>query len=232
MVEPPWHILVVDDDTRLRELLLLYLQESGFTVSQAEDSAAARQKILKERFDLMVLDIMMPGETGTSLAKSLRAQGQNIPILMLTAMGEPNQRIEGLETGVDDYLTKPFEPRELVLRIRGILRRNRQKTLIRTVQFGPFTFDTATLALVYEGASIALTSSEAVLLKVLAQHLGEPVSREELARQSLAGGGLTSERSVDVQINRLRKKIEPEPAKPIYIQTIRHAGYMLKAEAK
>lgn len=218
------HILVVDDDDRLRALLKQFLSEQGFMVTAAADAAEARRKLAWFTFDLMVLDVMMPGETGLSLLKSL-AKEQQMPVLMLSAMGEAEDRIKGLEIGAEDYLTKPFEPKELVLRVKTILRRSvATKEALSTIAFGGYVFDIAANRLMKGNAAIALTSNEIALLKALAESAGTPVSREELARR-MPGSG--NERSVDVQVTRLRKKIEGSDGKPAYIQTVRGAGYVL-----
>lgn len=222
------HILIVDDDQRLRKLLGKYLRDQGWHVTEAEDAADARIKLAVFSFDVMVLDVMMPRETGVDFAKSLRSEALSFPpILMLTAMGEAQDRIAGLEAGVDDYLAKPFEPRELVLRIQTILRRMQsQKQEQEALHFGVFSFDIDSARLTKSGEDIYLTESEAALLQSLADASGTSVSREQLA--SMSGGTISSERSVDVQINRLRKKIEQDPSRPSYIQTVRGSGYMLR----
>lgn len=216
------HILVIDDDTRLRDLLTQYLQGEGYQVSAAEDAAAAREVLAAKSCDLLVMDVMMPGEDGLSLTKDLR-KTTAVPILMLTAKGEVEDRIEGLESGADDYLTKPFEPRELCLRIENILHRKAPMTK-DFVTFGAFRFDMETGDLWQEDAMILLSTSEIRLLSVLAQHINEPVSRERLAQEC---NGI-SERSVDVQMTRLRKKIEPDPKQPVYLVTTRGEGYVLR----
>lgn len=221
------HILVVDDDERLRSLLEQYLSDQGFVVSTASNAAIAREKLIYFDVDMMVLDVMMPGETGLSLAESLGNDAP--PILMLSAMGEAEDRIKGLEIGVDDYLTKPFEPRELVLRINNIKQRHAQNASNKNQRFfGPFRFDIKSGQLFEQDEVIYLTSSESLCLKALAEHAGEPVARERLAE--LTGQSKSNERSVDVQINRLRKKIEPIAGRPTYIQTVRGAGYVLHAQ--
>lgn len=217
MPEEKPHILVVDDDDRLRALIKRFLTEQGFLATAARDAAEARRKLEAFVFDLMVLDVMMPGETGLMLLKSING---TLPVLMLSAMGEADDRIKGLETGAEDYLTKPFEPKELVLRIKAILRRNPPSSA-KIVAFGEYRFDLAANRLAADGKPVALTSAEAALLKMLAESAGKPVSREALARRV----GAASERSVDVQITRLRKKIEG--GKPLYLQTVRGAGYVL-----
>jgi len=215
------HILVVDDDDRLRILLKQFLSEQGFMITTAVGASEARRKLEWFIFDLMVLDVMMPGESGLSLLKSL-AQDKRMPVLMLSAMGEADDRIKGLETGAEDYLTKPFEPKELVLRIHAILRRNRAAD-VKTIAFGDCRFDMNASTLMRDDETIPLTTNELALLKALAESSGKPVSREELARR-MPGTG--SERSVDVQVTRLRKKIETS-GKPIFLQTVRGAGYVL-----
>ena len=226
------HILVVDDDARLRELLRRYLCDNGFLVSVAEHAAAARRHMQSLVFDLIVLDVMMPGETGIELANYLRGRRPAVPILLLTAMGEPQQRIDGLETGADDYLVKPFEPRELVLRIQSILRRGGGQTADKgKISFGPFVFDILRAQLVRSGEPVYLTATETAQLRRLAEAGGAPVSREDLARLAAENGTpMANERSVDVQIMRLRKKIETMPSRPVYIQTVRSAGYVLKTD--
>jgi len=225
--EPP-HILVVDDDKRLRELLRKYLTDQGFRVTVATDAADARRKLDGLAFDLLVLDIMMPGESGLALTRSLREK-DGVPILLLTAMGEPEDRIAGLETGADDYLAKPFEPRELVLRIRTILRRVPQEAAggRREVRFGAFSFDLERRTLRRGGQEIRLTGGEAELLAALAAAPGQALSREALGQQSEPAGG---SRMVDVQMTRLRRKIEADPRFPRYLQTVRGRGYMLQPD--
>ncbi len=218
------HILVVDDDSRLRELLRKYLTDNGFRVTTSSDAAVARAKLKGLAFDLVVLDVMMPGESGLELAEALRRESA-VPILMLTAMGEPDDRIAGLERGADDYLTKPFEPRELVLRIRGLLRRapppGDQPAEIR---LGDCRFDMARETLFRGDTQVRLTTAEARLLKALAARPGRPLSREELTR---ASGIRATARAVDVHMTRLRRKIEAEPKTPRFLQTVRGKGYAL-----
>ncbi len=219
------HILVVDDDARLRELLRKYLSENGFLVVTASDAADARGKLENLAFDLIVLDLMMPGETGLDFTKSLR-KTSTMPILMLTAMGEPGDRIEGLEKGADDYLAKPFEPRELVLRIHSILRRlPRRPEIPSEVRLGRVTFDLARDELRRDGVPVRLTDVEAALLRKLAETPGSILSRGELSLNTGAGG-----RAVDVQVTRLRRKIEPDPKLPRYLQTVRGKGYVLRPD--
>ena len=218
------HILVVDDDRRLRDLLQKFLTESGFRVTTAADATEARDRLAGIRFDLLVLDVMMPGESGLSLTAGLRAES-NVPILLLTAMAEPDDRIDGLERGADDYLTKPFEPRELVARIRSILRRAGEAARNPdTLQFGTKTYDSRRQLLDGPDGNLPLTGTEARLLDILARTPGETVSRDELQAESGIGG---SSRAVDVQVTRLRRKIEDDPRNPRYLQTIRGQGYVL-----
>ncbi len=219
------HILVVDDDRRLRELLSLYLMDNGFRVTTAADAAQARARMRGLDFDLLVLDLMMPGENGLDLTQSLRAES-TVPILMLTAMGETEDRIKGLERGADDYLPKPFEPRELVLRIRNILYRTDPRgTTAGTIAFGDCHFDLDRGELTRNGHLVRLTTTEASLLKSLAQRAGETLNREELR---LASGEASSGRAIDVQVTRLRRKIEPDPKLPRYLCTVRGKGYVLR----
>ena len=225
---PETHILVVDDDDRLRDLLKQYLSDNGYFVSTAAHTQEASEILKTFAVDLMVLDVMMPKETGLEFAARLRGFDSTPPILLLTARGEADDRVAGLETGASDYLTKPFTPRELVLRMENILQRTSSARLgQRSLQFGPYRFELSSGRLVNDGTHIYLTSSEVDCLRILAMRAGTPVSREKIAELA---GDLSNERSVDVQINRLRKKIEPNPGKPVYIQTVRHAGYVLHAE--
>ena len=218
------HLLVVDDDERLRSLLQRYLLSSGFRVTAAANAKEARALIKSLTFDALVLDVMMPGENGFDLAQSLRAHS-DIPILMLTARGEPADRIEGLERGADDYLGKPFEPRALMLRLNALLRRTRDpdRAPLRQVQMGANVFDLERGDLRREGKIVRLTESEAQLLKVFAANAGHSFSRSTLCSKL----GIALERSVDVQVTRLRRKIEDNPKLPLYIQTVRGVGYVL-----
>jgi two-component system phosphate regulon response regulator OmpR len=219
------HLLVVDDDARLRELLRRYLSDSGFRVTTAGDASEARSQLASFAFDLVVLDVMMPGESGLELTRVLGSEGR-IPVLLLTAMAEPEDRVNGLEQGADDYLSKPFEPRELVLRIRNILqRRPADDAGSRDLRFGGCRFDVARGEL-YRGAEVVhLTAAEAGLLSILAQKAGQAVSREELSLSLSA-----NVRNVDVQMTRLRRKIERDPRFPRYLQTVRGTGYTLKPD--
>ncbi len=219
------HLLVVDDDARLRELLRRYLSDSGFRVTAAADATEARSNLASFAFDLIVLDVMMPGESGLELTRSLRAEGR-IPVLLLTAMAEPEDRVNGLEQGADDYLSKPFEPRELVLRVRNLLqRRPAANPGSMDIRFGGYRFDLGRGELYRGGDLVHLTSAEAGLLSMLAQKAGQAVSREELS-MSLSG----NIRNVDVQMTRLRRKIERDPRFPRYLQTVRGIGYILKPD--
>ncbi|MBO0735590.1 MAG: response regulator transcription factor [Alphaproteobacteria bacterium] len=223
--EPEYHLLVVDDDARLRELLRRYLSDSGFRVTTAADVSEARLQLTTFAFDLVVLDVMMPGESGLELTSALHGEGR-VPVLLLTAMAEPEDRVNGLEQGADDYLSKPFEPRELVLRIRNILqRRPAADAGARDIRFGGCRFDVIRGELYRGGDLVHLTAAEAGLLAVLAQKAGQAVSREELS-VSLSG----NVRNVDVQMTRLRRKIERDPRFPRYLQTVRGTGYSLKAD--
>jgi two-component system phosphate regulon response regulator OmpR len=224
------HVLVVDDDKRLRELLGRYLTAEGFRVTTAISAIEARSKISSVTFDLLVLDIMMPGETGLQLTEHLR-RDSNVPILLLTAMGESQDRIRGLLVGADDYLAKPFEPRELVLRIQAILKRAQlapdMKPPSRLVKFGHFVFDLERRRLTRHSAPVYLTESETDLLAQLAKRLGDPVTREEL---SDLGSDIGGSRVIDIQMTRLRKKIEDDPKFPRYLQTVRGRGYVLQPD--
>jgi two-component system phosphate regulon response regulator OmpR len=220
------HLLVIDDDTRLRDLLQRYLSEQGFRVTTATDAADARAKLRSLTFDLLVVDIMMPGESGLSLTRTLREQSE-VPILLLTAMSEAGDRIEGLSSGADDYLSKPFEPQELVLRINAILRRIRPPLEIgadHCVSFGQFSFDPQREELRRGTDAVRLTAAEASLLKALARRPGSALSRDELIAESPVIANL---RTVDVQMARLRRKIEDNPRFPRYLQTVRGIGYAL-----
>ena len=218
------HLLVVDDDRRIRDLLSRFLFGEGYRVTTAETAADARAKLQGLRFDLLILDVMMPGETGFDLARDLRA-ASSVPIIMLTARDEAKSRIEGLTIGADDYLGKPFEPRELSLRVASILRRARPAAApaLETVRFGDFRFHIARGELKRGDEVIRLTDRERDMLRLLAATPGETVPRQALA----GNGGATGERAVDVQVNRLRRKIEFDPANPLLVQTVRGIGYRL-----
>jgi len=224
------HLLVVDDDLRLRQLLVKFLTEDNFDATEAANAAEAYEILETFTFDLMVLDIMMPGETGLELTKRLRKAHHAIPILLLTAMGELDDRIQGFKTGADEYLVKPFEPEELLLRIHAILRRTREISLAQTmheIAIGPFHFHMKKGTLRKGEIFISLTDVESKLLKALAQAMDEPLSREALMEITQLS---ITPRTIDVQITRLRKKIEEDPKQPKYLQTIRHKGYILWAQ--
>jgi len=221
------HVLVVDDDDRLRKLIRKYLSENGFLVAAASDAADARAKLATIAFDLIVLDLMMPGESGLDLAHDLRRKSA-VPILMLTAMGEADDRIRGLEKGADDYLVKPFEPRELVLRINNILKRAPAPAEPPAeVKMGAVLFKAERGELSCDGRPIRLTDVEQALLAALARRPGQVLSREELIRLTGASGG---GRAIDVQVTRLRRKIEDDPKLPRYLQTVRGKGYVLRPD--
>ncbi|WP_395450525.1 response regulator [Aminobacter sp. UC22_36] len=221
------HLLVVDDDTRIRNLLKQYLTENGFRVTVAGNADEARRKLAGLDFDLLILDVMMPGENGIELTKSLRDQ-KDVPILMLTALSETDSRITGLEAGADDYLPKPFDPRELILRINNILRRGGPATTPKLEQlvFGPYTFQIARRELKRGGEALKLTDREQEILAIFAARAGETIPRHEL----VTGDSEVGERTIDVQINRLRRKIERDPANPVWLQTVRGIGYRLSVE--
>jgi two-component system, OmpR family, phosphate regulon response regulator OmpR len=225
------HILVVDDDTRLREALRRYLGQNGFMVTGAEDAADARARLAALAFDLIVLDVMMPGESGLNLCRDLSAVGET-PILLLTARGEAEERIQGLEAGADDYLSKPFEPRELVLRLHAILRRRSRQTPTRIemsgVRLGRFMFDVTREELRAGEEVIRLTTMEASLLRALAAEPGVVLSREALVGK--ADVDAANARTIDVQVTRLRRKLEDDPREPRYLQTVRGEGYVLRPD--
>lgn len=223
------HILVVDDDNRLRSLLQRFLRDNDFYVSVAKNAAEARERLRDYKFDLLIVDIMMPEETGLEFLEKLR-QESSVPVIMLTAMGETEDRIAGLETGADDYLPKPFEPKELVLRIKNILRRAPQENLqiVEKLNLGLCSYDMAKKELLTkQGTVIHITPVEQAMLNVLGQKSGQIFTREKLAE--ILGAG-QSPRSIDVQITRLRKKIEKDSKNPRYLQTVRGKGYMLLPE--
>lgn len=224
---PEPHVLVVDDDLRLADLLRRYLSDSGFRVTIAENAGEARAHLASFAFDLVVLDVMMPGESGLDLTRALRRES-GVPILLLTAMAEPEDRVNGLEQGADDYLSKPFEPRELVLRIRNILqRRPRADAASHEIRFGGCRFEVIRGELFRGGDLVHLTAAEAGLLSALAQKAGQAISREELSLSAQFSGNV---RNVDVQMTRLRRKIERDPRFPRYLQTVRGTGYVLKPD--
>ena len=236
MTDPaPAHLLVVDDDDRIRTLLQKYLMRQGFLVSAARDAARVRRLLQGLSFDLIVLDVMMPGEDGVALTRWIRAQ-HDIPVILLTGRGEAQDRIAGLEAGADDYLPKPFEPRELVLRINAILRRAPRPAsdppALAVLRLGALRYDLETGELRNPAGLVRLTQTESALMRLFAQNAGATLSREALVDHLGRDRGqpdaeLTQERAIDVQITRLRRKIEPDPRRPRFLQTIRGEGYML-----
>ena len=221
------HILVVDDDARLRSLLQRYLTQNGYIVSVAATAAEAQASLQSIRPDLCVLDVMLPDQDGISITRELRRRDQ-LPVLLLTARAEPEDRIAGLEVGADDYLTKPFEPRELLLRIATILRRVQPVADDGLVRFGPYTFARASSELRRDGEIVHLTTGELLLLQALAERPGQAVARATLGERARITG---SDRAVDVQMARLRRKIEDDPRQPRYLLTMRSEGYALRPGA-
>jgi two-component system, OmpR family, phosphate regulon response regulator OmpR len=222
------HLLVIDDDRRIRELLVSYLLANGFRVSAAANAAEAKRALDGLAFDALVLDVMMPGENGLNFAANLRSAGNAVPILMLSARSDSSDRIQGLSAGSDDYLGKPFEPEELVLRLRNLLRRSAPKAeKVGAVKFGDCVFDMETGALERAGEVVHLTGREKDILRSLAATPGQPVPRSVLHPD----GDNENARSTDVQITRLRQKIEKNPTQPVLLQTVRGQGYCLFAEA-
>lgn len=226
-------ILVVDDDVRLRDLLRRYLAENGFAVTTAENVQTMNRFWVRERFDLLVLDLMLPGEDGLSICRRLRGGGDQTPIIMLTAKGEDTDRIVGLEMGADDYLPKPFNPRELLARISAVLRRKRPdevpgspSEMQQIFNFGEFELDLGNRTLRKNGESVSLTTGEFAVLKAFARHARQPLSRDKLMGLAKGREYEVFDRSLDVQISRLRKLIEPDPSHPLYIQTVWGLGYV------
>jgi len=226
-------IIVVDDDARIRDLLRRYLAQEGFEVLQAEDGKALNRILLREAVDLIVLDLMMPGEDGLSICRRLRATNDRTPIIMLTAKGEDVDRIVGLEVGADDYLGKPFNPRELLARIHAVLRRRpvleapgSPAADAEVVRFGPFSFDLGARVLRRGDEDLPLTTGEFAMLKALVRHPRQPLSREKLAQLARGREFEPFDRSLDVQVSRLRKLLEADPAAPRYIQTVWGVGYV------
>ena len=219
------HILVVDDDDRIRELLKEYLTEENYLISTSNNAENARQKIEMIKFDIIILDIMMPGQSGLDLTHSLREK-INTPIILLTAMGEPNERIEGLEKGADDYLAKPFEPKELVLRIKNILKKTESKIQVNEIEFNEININLKKLVITKKNNSHKINNTEKIILQKMINSPGQTFSREQIGKLIK----IDKERSIDVIITRLRKKIEDDPKNPKYLQTIRGAGYVLWME--
>ena len=232
MEKQSYRVLVVDDDVRLRDLLKRYLGEQGFNVKVVNDAAQMDRALLREHFDIMVLDLMLPGEDGLSICRRLRGPDNSIPIVMLTAKGDDVDRIVGLEMGADDYLPKPFNPRELVARIHAVLRRQPQTppgaptAEDEDVHFGKVTVQLGTRILIRDGTETHLTTGEFALLKVLIQHARQPLSRDKLMELARGREYDVFDRSIDVQVSRLRKLIEEDPGKPRYIQTVWGFGYV------
>ncbi|MGB7262575.1 MAG: response regulator [Albidovulum sp.] len=235
--QPDVHLMIVDDDERIRSLLQKFLVRNGFWVSAARDAAHARRLLDGLEFDLIVMDVMMPGEDGISLTRDLRAR-MKTPILLLTARGDTADRISGLEAGADDYLSKPFEPKELLLRINAILRRTPAEPVAvapKVLHLGPVRYDVDRGEMWQGDSLVRLTATEAALMRIFAARPGEPVSRTQLVEDMGRGTGRgeighAQERAVDVQITRLRRKFEADPKQPRYLQTVRGAGYMLAPE--
>ncbi len=219
------HILVVDDDDRIRELLKEYLTEENYLISTSNNAENAKQKIEMIKFDIIILDIMMPGQSGLDLTHSLRKK-INTPIILLTAMGEPNDRIEGLEKGADDYLAKPFEPKELVLRIKNILKKTESKIQVNEIEFNEININLKKLVITKKNNSHKINNTEKIILEKMINSPGQTFSREQIGKLIK----IDKERSIDVIITRLRKKIEDDPKNPKYLQTIRGAGYVLWME--
>jgi two-component system phosphate regulon response regulator OmpR len=239
MSELKTKILVVDDDARLRDLLNRYLAEQGYGVKTVHDAQEMNRQLARERYDLMILDLMLPGEDGLSICRRLRSGGESLPIIMLTAKGDEVDRIVGLEVGADDYLPKPFNPRELLARIQAVLRRRppaappgAPSSEPEVAEFGPFRFNLASRSLAKNGHDVPLTTGEFALLKVLVQHPRAPLSRDKLMELARGREFGAFDRSIDVQVSRLRKLIEPDPAKPVYIQTVWGFGYVFIPDGK
>lgn len=225
-------ILVVDDDVRLRNLLQRFLEEQGYTVRAVPDAVQMDRCLSRELYALMVLDLMLPGEDGMAICRRLRGAGNNLPIIMLTAKGSDADRISGLEAGADDYLPKPFNPQELLARIKAVLRRQQRELpgapsqMAEQVAFGPWSLDLSTRQLEKNGENVPLTTGEFAVLKTLVQHPREPLSRDKLMNLARGREWGAMERSIDVQVSRLRRLVEDNPAKPRYIQTVWGVGYV------
>jgi two-component system phosphate regulon response regulator OmpR len=228
----PSRILIIDDDARLRELLLRYLSEQGFSVKAVNDGAAMDKALLLGRYSLLVLDLMLPGEDGLAILRRLRASGENVPVILLTAKGDEIDRIIGLEMGADDYLPKPFNPRELVARIQAVLRRKGTQAIgapdseEKSVCFGDCELNLATRVLMRSAVPVSLTTGEFALLKVLVTHPRQPMTRDKLMEQARGREHDPFDRAIDVQISRLRKLLETDPAHPRFIQTVWGHGYV------
>jgi two-component system phosphate regulon response regulator OmpR len=239
MAEKKTKILVVDDDLRLRDLLHRYLSEQGFAVQTALDAPAMDRLLNRENFDLLVLDLMLPGEDGLAICRRLRGASNTVPIIMLTAKGDEVDRIVGLEMGADDYLPKPFSPRELVARIHAVLRRRAPPAPPgapaqddQVITFGAFSLDLSTRTLTHGKDEVPLTTGEFALLKVLASHPRTPLSRDKLMELARGREFEAFDRAIDVQVSRLRRLIEPDPARPAFIQTVWGFGYVFVPDGK
>lgn len=239
MSETKTKVLVVDDDARLRDLLNRYLSEQGMAVRAVHDANEMNRQLARERYDLMILDLMLPGEDGLSICRRLRGGGENMPIIMLTAKGDDVERIVGLEIGADDYVPKPFNPRELLARIQAVLRRRppapppgAPATEPQIVEFGSFRFNLAARNLTKNGHDVPLTTGEFALLKVLVVHPRAPLSRDKLMELARGREFGAFDRSIDVQVSRLRKLIEDDPSKPTFIQTVWGFGYVFIPDGK
>jgi two-component system phosphate regulon response regulator OmpR len=230
MPELKTRILVVDDDQRLRDLLVRYLGGEGYEVKAVADSAGMDKHLARERYDLIVLDLMLPGEDGLAICRRLRGQANAPAIIMLTAKGDDVDRIVGLEMGADDYLPKPFNPRELLARINAVLRRRAPSATSEVYQFGKFSLNLATRTLTRDGKTVPLTTGEFSVLKVLVQHPREPMSRDKLMELARGREYEVFDRSIDVQISRLRKIVEEDPSHPRHIQTVWGFGYVFVPE--
>ena len=235
-IEPAARLLVLDDEADLRAMLQRYLGENGFEVRAVGDAQQMQRLLQRERFDLLVLDLTLPGSDGLTVCRDLRAAGETLPILMLTARGDPVDRIIGLEMGADDYLPKPFNPRELLARLRALLRRERMPSRLpvaqtRSIHFGPYALDPVARSLRRHGEPLRLSSGECAMLLALASRPGRPLSRERLIELAYGREHDATDRSVDVQILRLRRLIEADPAAPRYIQTVRGLGYVFTPDA-
>ena len=238
MMQETLKVLVVDDDARLRSLLERYLTEQNFIVRVAQDSDQMDRLLTRENFHLMVLDLMLPGEDGLSICKRLRNEGNNIPVIMLTAKGDEVDRIIGLELGADDYLAKPFNPRELLARIRAVLRRRGSEAPgapsqeDQEVEFGEFRLNLGTREMFHGDTPMPLTSGEFAVLKALVAHARQPLSRDKLMHLARGRDYSALERSIDVQVSRLRRMLEEDPTKPRYIQTVWGLGYVFVPDGK
>jgi two-component system phosphate regulon response regulator OmpR len=239
MSENKTKVLVVDDDARLRDLLNRYLREQGYTVRTVSNATEMNRQLARERYDLMVLDLMLPGEDGLSICRRLRGANEDMPIIMLTAKGDEVDRIVGLEIGADDYLAKPFNPRELVARMQAVLRRRpppappgAPSADVQVAEFGEFRLNLATRTLTKNGEDVPVTTGEFALLKVLVQHPRVSLSRDKLMELARGREFGAFDRSIDVQISRLRRMIEPDPSRPAYIQTVWGFGYVFVPDGK